>query len=192
MKECSPSRRPAGAYDVEVLSEQKRIVIIAGPNGAGKTTFAREFLPFEVDLPLFINADLIAGGLSPFQPQTAAIRAGRLMIEEIDRNFREGRSFAFETTLAGHTYLHRIPKWRAAGFIVKLIFLSLTSVEEAIARVALRVQQGGHDVPEAVIRRRFTSGMRNFLEIYRHRVDYWVLIDNSGSVPRWIEEGANP
>lgn len=147
--------------------------------------------PFEVDLPLFINADLIAAGLSPFQPQFAAMRAGRLMIDEIDRNAGAGRSFAFETTLSGHTYLHRIPKWRAAGFTVKLIFLSLTDVEEAIARVAMRVRQGGHDVPEEVIRRRFVSGMRNFLDIYRYRVDYWVWIDNSGPTPRRVEEGAS-
>lgn len=113
------------------------------------------------------------------------------MLEEIDLNFDEGRSFAFETTLSGHTYLHRIAKWRDAGFNVKLIFLSLATAEEAIARVAMRVQQGGHDVPEDVIRRRFASGMRNFLEIYRQRVDYWVWIDNSGPVPRQIEEGIN-
>ncbi len=133
----------------------------------------------------------MAAGLSPFRPEIAAIRAGRLMLEEIDLNFDEGRSFAFETTLSGHTYLHRIAKWRDAGFNVKLIFLSLATAEEAIARVAMRVQQGGHDVPEDVIRRRFASGMRNFLEIYRQRVDYWVWIDNSGPVPRQIEEGIN-
>jgi predicted ABC-type ATPase len=173
------------------MSEQKKIVIIAGPNGAGKTTFAQQFLPFEAGLPLFINADLIAAGLAPFQPDTAAIRAGRLMLEEIDRHFSAGRSFAFETTLAGHTYLHRIPRWRDAGFTVKLIFLSLNSAEEAIARVAARIRQGGHAVPEDVIRRRFDSGMRNFLEIYRQRVDYWQWLDNSGQVPRVVEEGMN-
>jgi predicted ABC-type ATPase len=173
------------------MSEQKKIVIIAGPNGAGKTTFAQQFLPFEAGLPLFINADLIAAGLAPFQPDTAAIRAGRLMLEEIDRHFSAGRSFAFETTLAGHTYLHRIPRWRDAGFTVKLLFLSLNSAEEAIARVAARIRQGGHAVPEDVIRRRFDSGMRNFLEIYRQRVDYWQWLDNSGQVPRVVEEGMN-
>jgi predicted ABC-type ATPase len=140
---------------------------------------------------LFINADLIAAGLSPFQPEVASIRAGRLMLEEIDRNAAAGRSFAFETTLAGRTYAHRIPRWRAVGFSVKLVFLSLATVEDAIARVALRVRQGGHHIPEEVIRRRFASGMRNFLQIYRHQVDYWQWIDNSGTVWRLIEEGAN-
>jgi predicted ABC-type ATPase len=173
------------------MSPEKQIVILAGPNGAGKTTFAREFLPFEADCPLFINADLIAAGLSPFQPETAAIRAGRLMLQEIDRNAEEGRNFAFETTLAGHTYLRRIERWRVSGYRVKLLFLSLSTAEEAIARVALRVQQGGHSVPETVIRRRFVAGMRNFLQIYRSRVDYWQWLDNSGMTPRLLDEGTN-
>jgi predicted ABC-type ATPase len=167
----------------------KKVVIIAGPNGAGKTTFAREFLPAEADLPVFINADLIAAGLSPFDPGAAAIRAGRMMLAEIDRYAAEGRSFAFETTLSGHTYLRRIDRWRTAGFIVELIFLSLGSPDEAIARVAMRVRQGGHDVAPEVIRRRFVTGMRNFLEVYRRRVDAWQWYDNSGPAPRLLEEG---
>lgn len=169
----------------------KKIVIIAGPNGAGKTTFAREFLPAEANCPLFVNADLIADGLSPFSPGTAAFRAGRLMIAEIDRHAAAGRSFAFETTLSGHTYVTRIPKWRAAGYTVKLIFLSLANSDEAVARVAMRVRQGGHDVPANVIRRRFAIGMRNFLEIYRGLVDYWQWFDNSGPLPRLLQEGVN-
>lgn len=169
----------------------KRVVIIAGPNGAGKTTFAREFLPREAGLPIFINADLIAAGLSPFDPDAAAFRAGRMMLEEIDRRAQAGESFAFETTLSGHTYLRRIHAWRAAGFVVKLIFLSLGSPEDAIARVAMRVRQGGHDVAPDVIRRRFNSGLRNFLDLYRNRVDYWQWLDNSGPLPRLLDEGAN-
>ena len=172
-------------------SPEKKVVIIAGPNGAGKTTFAREFLPVEAGLPVFINADLIAAGLSPFAPQTAAIRAGRVMLREIDRHATEGRSFAFETTLSGHTYVHRIDRWRAQGFVVKVIFLSLGSVDEAIARVAMRVAQGGHHIAPEVIRRRFASGMRNFIEVYRKKVDFWQLYDNSGPRPRLIDEGAN-
>lgn len=167
----------------------KKVVIIAGPNGAGKTTFAREFLPNEAGLPVFINADLIAAGLSPLDPDAAAIRAGRIMLEEIDRHAAEERSFAFETTLSGRTYLSRIDSWRAAGYVVKLIFLSLPSAEEAIARVAVRVQQGGHNIPPDVIRRRFAAGLRNFLEIYRDRVDYWKWYDNSGARPRLLERG---
>jgi len=167
----------------------KKIVIIAGPNGAGKTTFAREFLPFEADCPLFINADLIAAGLSPFHPEVAAIRAGRLMLAEIDGNAAEGRSFAFETTLAGRSYANRISKWRGEGYVVKLMFLSLASPEDAIARVAMRVRQGGHDVPEHVIRRRFASGMRNFIEVYRPIVDYWQWFDNTAGSPVLLQEG---
>ncbi len=173
------------------MNPQKKVVIIAGPNGAGKTTFAREFLPAEAGLPVFINADLIAAGFSPFAPEAAAFRAGRMMLEEIDRHASEGRSFAFETTLAGHNYLHRIDAWRANGFTVKLLFLSLASPEEAIARVALRVRQGGHHVAPEVIRRRFAGGMRHFLESYRQRVDYWQWYDNSGPHPRLLEEGSN-
>lgn len=168
----------------------KKVVIIAGPNGAGKTTFGREFLPAEAALPVFINADLIAAGLSPFDPAAAAIRAGRMMLQEIDRHAAAGHSFSFETTLSGHTYLRRIDAWRADGFIVALIFLSLSTPEDAIARVATRVRQGGHDVPREVIRRRFVAGLRNFQQVYRHRVDDWQWFDNSGPVPRLLEEGS--
>ena len=164
-------------------------MIIAGPNGAGKTTFAREFLPAEADCPLFINADLIAAELSSLRPEIAAIRAGRMMIEEIDRNAAAGNSFAYETTLSGHTYVKRIPAWRVDGYTVKLMFLALNTPDEAIARVATRVRQGGHHVADDVIRRRFVSGMRNFLEIYRPLADYWQWFDNSGPAPRLIEEG---
>ncbi len=151
----------------------KKVVIIAGPNGAGKTTFAREFLPNEAGCPIFVNADLIAAGLSPFQPEAAAFHAGRVVLEEIARHAAEGRSFAFETTLSGRTYARMISTWRASDFTVKLIFLALAMPEEAIARVAMRVAQGGHDVPPDTIRRRFASGLRNFLDVYRQRVDYW-------------------
>lgn len=174
------------------MSEQKKIVIIAGPNGAGKTTFAREFLPFEAGCPIFINADLIAAGLSPFQPEAAAFRAGRLMLEEIVSHVAANKSFAFETTLSGLTYARMIPQWRAANYIVKLLFLSLATPEEAIARVAMRVRQGGHSVPPTIILRRFIAGLRNFHDIYRRRVDYWQWFDNSGSMPRLLEEGENP
>jgi predicted ABC-type ATPase len=171
------------------MSAEKKIVIIAGPNGAGKTTFARAWLPYEAGCPVFINADLIAAGLSPFDPDAAAFRAGRLMLEEIDRNAAAGVSFAFETTLSGHTYLRRIKTWRSAGFVVKILFLSLRTPDEAIVRVARRVQQGGHDVPPVVIRRRFAAGMKNFMEVYRYKVDYWRLFDNSGPRPLLLSQG---
>jgi predicted ABC-type ATPase len=167
----------------------KKIVIVAGPNGAGKTTFAREFLPNEAGCPTFVNADLIAAGLAPFQPETAALRAGRLMLEEIARHAADGRSFAFETTLSGLTYVRMIERWRANGYRIELFFLSLATPEAAIARVAMRVRQGGHAVPPDTIRRRFAAGLRNFRDIYRQRVDYWQLFDNSGDLPVLIEEG---
>jgi predicted ABC-type ATPase len=174
------------------MKKTRKIVILAGPNGAGKTTFALEFLPLEAQCPIFINADLIASGLSPFRPQAAAFRAGRLMLEEMSRHVADGNSFAFETTLSGLSYAKMIPMWRDSGYLVKLIFLSLASPEEAIARVATRVRQGGHDIPEAVVRRRFAKGWRNFEEVYRHLVDYWQWFDNSGPQPKLIDEGANP
>jgi predicted ABC-type ATPase len=170
---------------------RKKIVIIAGPNGAGKTTFAREFLPNEAGCDVFVNADLIAAGISPFKPEDAAFRAGRLMLAEITRHAADGRNFAFETTLSGKTYARMIDTWRTNGYVVKLIFLALSSPDEAIARVAMRVQQGGHNIPIDTIRRRFTSGLLNFRETYRPRVDFWQLFDNSGDAPLLLEEGSN-
>lgn len=174
------------------MTAGKKIVIIAGPNGAGKTTFASEFLPNEAGCPLFVNADLIAAGLSPFHPESAAFRAGRLMLEEIHRHVAAGHSFAFETTLAGRVYAPMIDRWRTEGYLVKLIFLALNSADDAIARVALRVRQGGHHVADAVVRRRFIAGRDNFHAIYRARVDYWQLYDNSGDNPLLLDEGDNP
>jgi predicted ABC-type ATPase len=169
----------------------RKIIVIAGPNGAGKTTFAREFLPNEAGCPEFVNVDLIAAGLSPFAPDRAALLAGRLMVGEIRRRVRAGRSFAFETTLSGVRYARLIPRWRALGYHVKLIFLSLASPELAVARVAARVRQRGHDVSEEVIHRRFDSGLRNFERVYKPLVDSWVLYDNSGPSFRLVDEGDN-
>ena len=170
----------------------RRIVIIAGPNGAGKTTFAAEFLPREAGCPDFINADLIARGLSPFAPENAAFEAGKIMLAQMTARVKAGKSFAFETTLSGLGYAQRIPNWRAAGYHVKMIFLSLSTVELALARIRARVAQGGHDVPVAVVRRRFGRGLRNFEDIYKRRVNSWVVYDNSGSVPKLIASGDNP
>lgn len=172
-------------------TQNKRIVIIAGPNGAGKTTFAREFLPNEGECPSFVNADLIAAGLSPFAPELAAFKAGRLMLEEIASHVKRDESFAFETTLSGLTYAQMIPAWRFAGYVVELAFLSLPDVELAIKRVAMRVRQGGHNVPEDVIRRRFAHGIAN-LARYKLLVDSWQLYDNSGIPAVLIDEGQNP
>lgn len=169
----------------------KKIIIIAGPNGAGKTTFARSFLPAEAQLLRFINADLIAAGLAPFEPETAAIQAGRLMLQEMQQCAQRGESFAFETTLSGLGYLRKIEQWCTAGYRISLFFLSLPNVEAAIARVAERVRQGGHDIPEPIIRRRFTAGWSNFQQRYRAVVHDWALYDNSGSMPALLEWGEN-
>ena len=174
------------------MNRQKKIVMIAGPNGAGKTTFAREFLPHEADCPDFINMDLMAEGLSPFDPRKGALRAARLLHQEIRRRARAGESFAFETTLAGRNYARAIPRWRAARYHVKLVFLALPSADLAVARVAARVAQGGHDVPEEVVRRRFHVGLRNFEELYRPLVSSWVLYDNAGPMHVLLSSGDNP
>lgn len=165
-------------------SGELKIVIIAGPNGGGKTTFAREFLLNEAHCPIFINADLIAAGLSPFDLSAVSVRAGRLMLEEIDGHVRNRKSFAFETTLSGRTYIHKIRLWRELGYHVKIIFLSLPNADVAITRVAARVAQGGHNVPEEIIRRRFDAGMKNFDTMYKESVDAWALYDNSGNQPK--------
>jgi predicted ABC-type ATPase len=175
----------------ERCSNEKRIIIIAGPNGAGKTTFAREYLPLEVGITTFINADLIAAGLSPFAPELAARRAERLTLEEIDRCGAAGMDFAFETTLAGKGYLKRIEHWKRDGYRIRLIFLKLTNADAAIQRVRLRISQGGHSIPEPVIQRRFTAGLANFDQHYRSAVDGWQLIDNGGNAPVLLAEGRN-
>jgi len=167
----------------------KKIIIIAGPNGAGKTTFARIFLPEEAQCPRFINADLIAAGLSPFAPEAEAFKAGRLMLSEMARCVAQGQSFAFETTLSGLAYLRHISQWRNLGYHVSLFFLGLPSVELAIARVAERVRQGGHNIPESVIRRRFIAGRSNFERHYRYAVDAWALYDNASDEPVMLEWG---
>ena len=161
----------------------KDIIIIAGPNGAGKTTFAREFLPQEANCPTFINADLIAQGISPFRPEAVARRAGRLMLELIADCVRHRESFAFETTLSGRAYAQMIPRWKKAGYHVAIFFLELPGVELAIRRVADRVAQGGHDIPAATIRRRFTTGKQNFLNLYKPLADAWRHYDNAGELP---------
>jgi predicted ABC-type ATPase len=165
------------------------IIILAGPNGAGKTTFARSFLPQEANCLRFINADLIAAGLSPFAPEAAALKAGRLMLSEIEGCVQRRESFAFETTLAGVGYVARIRHWRSMGYEVSLYFLTLPSPEMAILRVAARVRQGGHSIPESVIRRRLAAGLSNFETFYKFEVDRWAKFDNLSDRPILIEWG---
>jgi len=162
-----------------MTNHDKRIIIIAGPNGAGKTTFANEFLPKEAGCFQFVNADLIAAGLSPFQPEKAAVKAGKIMINQIDEYVNREISFAFETTLSGKRYARLIPQWHEQGYNIKLFFLKLSSPEMAISRVKKRISEGGHSVPEKIIRRRYAAGLENFEKLYKPIVDWWRLFNNS-------------
>ena len=170
------------------MTGSKRVLIIAGPNGAGKTVFATEFLPNEADCPNFINADLIAAGLSPFRSESIAVLAGKLMLNMIQDYVNRGESFSFETTLSGRVYARMIPCWQSLGYWVKLFFLQLPTPEMAIARVMQRVAEGGHAVPESVIRRRFHAGRRNFQNVYKGLVNEWAVYDNSGDIPILLAE----
>ncbi len=171
------------------MEPSKKILIIAGPNGAGKTTFAREFLVNEADCPTFVNADLLAAGLNPLQPERETFRAGRMMLEMIEDYVRRGASFAFETTLSGRGYARMIPRWQAEGYRVRLYFLRLPDPEIAVSRVRNRVIEGGHDIPEETIRRRFDAGWRNFELLYKDLVDEWALLSGAGTSPVLIERG---
>ena len=166
----------------------QEIIIVAGPNGAGKTTFAMKYLPVHPDGMDYINADLIAVGLAPMDPLSANIRAGRLLLAELDRLTAEKQSFAFETTLSGRAYLRRIIRWRELGYRVTLLFLSLPSADEAVERVRHRVAKGGHHVPEDDVRRRFAAGLSNFHNVYAEAVAEWVLFDNRSRTPVILDQ----
>jgi predicted ABC-type ATPase len=161
------------------------IYIIAGPNGAGKTTFAREFLPRYASRN-FINADLIAQGMAPFSPEAAAFRAGRLMLEEIKLYAGKHADFAFETTLSGRSYLKLLRDLKQTGYQLHFFFLWLRNVELALSRIRDRVSHGGHDVPEANVRRRFDRSTKNFILHYRSLADSWLFYDASFNPPSLI------
>ena len=163
-----------------------RAYVIAGPNGAGKTTFAKEFLPEYAHCREFLNADLLAAGISPFDPDQAAIAAGRVLLARMKELIRQGKDFGFETTLAGKTYLSILQGMKDRGYRLHLFYLWLPSVEFAFARVASRVEQGGHNIPKDVIRRRFTIGYRNLLKSYLPLFDAWMVFDSSTVHPRKI------
>ena len=164
------------------------IYIIAGPNGSGKTTFAKEFLPDYAKCPHFVNADLIAQGLSPFSPQIAAMKAGRLVLEQLHELAKKNLDFAFETTLAGKTYVNYLKEAKRRGYRIHLFFLWIPSEKLALQRIKDRVAEGGHDVPAEDVRRRFARSIRNFLQLYRPLLDSWMLFDNSGRIPKLIAE----
>lgn len=166
-----------------------RCIVIAGPNGAGKTTFARRYLSNEVGIVHFINADLIAAGLAPLAPSSAALRAGRFVLAEIERLSKSRESFAFESTLSGRSYAKRLKRLKRRGYRVEIIFLRVATPQLALRRIAARVRQGGHDVQKADVLRRFDRGWRNFLSIYQALADNWVVYENSGRIAKAVERG---
>ena len=175
-----------------ILEPGINILMIAGPNGAGKPTFAGEFLPNERNCPTFINADQIAAELDPHHPERVAMEAGRIMLRMIDRCVGSGESFTLETTLSGRNYARAIADCRARRYRVRLCFLRLPSAEMAVLCVRNRVQEGGHNIEEDVIRRRFDAGWRNFRSLYLDIVDEWILFDSGGRCPGLAEAGSEP
>lgn len=165
------------------------LYVIAGCNGAGKTTASFTVLPEMLDCKEFINADEIARGLSPLNPDRAAIEAGRIMLSKIDKLILNQQDFAFETTLASKSYSNTIKRARQAGFQVTLVFFYLDSHELAIERVKTRVIEGGHDIPEPVIIRRYNAGLKNLFTLYIPICDYWMIFDNSRLHSALIAEG---
>lgn len=157
----------------------RKLYIIAGCNGAGKTTASYTVLPEMLGCKEFVNADEIAKGLSPFNPESVAIEAGRLMLQRMDDLLAEGADFAFETTLATRSYVKFIEKAHAKGYYVTLLFFWLPTPEQAIERVATRVREGGHNIPSEVIRRRYANGIQNLTTLYTPICDYWTIYNNS-------------
>lgn len=169
----------------------KNVYIIAGPNGSGKTTFAKKFLPDYAKCPNFINADLIAQGLSPFSPSTAAIRAGRLVLEQIHSLAGKNSDFAFETTLSGKSYISFLKELKEIGYSINIFFLWIPNAELALSRIKDRVTTGGHDVPAVDVRRRFYRGIYNFIHYYKPLADTWLLFNNADSTPKLIARERN-
>lgn len=158
-----------------------KLYIIAGCNGAGKTTASYTVLPEMLGCKEFVNADEIAKGLSPFNPESVAIEAGRLMLQRMDDLLSEGSDFAFETTLSTRSYVKFIEWAQAKGYFVTLLYFWLPTPEQAIERVATRVREGGHNIPSDVIRRRYANGIKNLTALYIPLCNYWAIYDNSSA-----------
>lgn len=172
------------------MDRRSHVVIIAGPNGAGKSTSAPQLLQGALEVSEFVNADVIASGLSAFGPGGTAIEAGRMMLKRIRRLASMKADFAFETTLASRSFARWATELRQEGYELSLVFLWLSSAEFAIERVRERVASGGHDIPEEAIRRRFRTGLRNFFQLYRPLASTWLFYDNTdASGPRLIACG---
>lgn len=166
------------------------LYIIAGCNGAGKTTASMTILPKVLLVREFVNADEIAKGLSPFNPEGVAIEAGRLMLERIDCLLKRGESFSIETTLATRSYINLVRRAHTEGYQVHLIYFWLKSPELAMQRVAERVAHGGHNIPQAVIVRRYSAGISNLFNLFMNEVDSWMIYDNSDNDREEIAVGA--
>lgn len=167
----------------------QNLYIIAGCNGAGKTTASYTVLPEMLECKEFINADEIARGLSPFQPEKVSIKAGRIMLNRIRELIIKKEDFAFETTLSTRSYSKLINEARKEGYFVSLVFFWLNSIELAKERVRIRVEEGGHFIDEETISRRYISGLKNFFEIYQPQLDYWLMINNSDGPFSLVAEG---
>lgn len=162
------------------------VFIIGGSNGSGKTTVALSILPNFLDTFEYVNADQIASGLSPFNPESVAIQAGRLMLERMDYLANSGTNFAFETTLAARNFARFLSNCKTKGYTINLIYFWLQSPELAIERVRRRVESGGHNIPEDVIRRRYERGRRNLIELYLPLCDTWMVYNNSNPETRLV------
>jgi predicted ABC-type ATPase len=162
------------------------LYIIAGPNGAGKTTYAQTFLLEEVQCREFVNADMIAAGLSPFAPEQVAFSAGRIMLQRMDELLVRRQDFAFETTLSGYGYIQLLHRMREAGYRIRLDFLWIPDLSITRQRVRSRVAKGGHNIPEEVQQRRFGKGVRLLIGHYRPLLDEWRIYDNAGESPRLV------
>lgn len=165
-----------------------RIFVIGGPNGAGKTTVAGGLLPEILACDEYVNADAIAKGLSPFEVDRAAFKAGRIMLETIHDLAQRRKDFAFETTMASRSFIPFLQRCRDRGYEINLLFLWLRSIALAQRRVAKRVRSGGHGIPDDVVARRYKVGIRNFLKLYLPLADNWYLFDNSGTKKRPVAE----
>jgi predicted ABC-type ATPase len=162
-----------------MATDRPSVIILAGPNGAGKSTAAPALLRQTLGIVEFVNADTIAQGLAAFDPAGVAVEASAILLARLQKLGDEGRSFAFETTLASRSLAPRLRQWTARGYDFHLLFLWLPSADMAVARVADRVRMGGHDVPEGTVRRRYDRGLRNFFSLYRPLASQWSFYDNS-------------
>ena len=170
--------------------QHPNLYIIAGPNGAGKTTASFNLLPNVLHCPNFVNADEIARGLSPFAPETVSLQAGRIMLQRIEELLPQKVDFAIETTLATRSYVHLVRRAQALGYKVHLIFFFLENEEQAIARVAQRVANGGHNIPEEDIRRRFKRGIYNLIHLYMPICDSVLVYNNAHGDAILVAKGA--